>query len=453
MQAETTYTDRYAYYLNELQSAIRSGQKEERRPLLGFCSNADVVLSWNAPVYNRILKKYLHTKPDQGRNEQIASMEDFARISSWYMIQGIGGNMDIANAQVCDELLQCFRTELSLGGTGAQAAAALGAIGIASDMHLTDRSAPVCTMLSGSGIMMIENGERIPVENCQDNSPPVYHFILQFQKDDIIEIDGNKIRIPCSNRLILFFDPIHRLLPIAADYCGYYEQSSRNLSSYLLSGFDAVVDVTVIEERLEMLSGHITRLRQRNPHMVCYLEGAFYLNPEVKTRVMCQLGPLSDIVGMNEEELAEAAADFGQKIDPEDPQQILNGIKLYMTRFNLHGIVLHTKDYALYYGKSLPGVDVEQGLTLGSLMAATRARTGRYGSLQDCRATLELPLSTRGKSFVEKFLQQAGENEDQGLVAVPSRYMERPRYTIGLGDTFTAGMQISFWSVQAGGNG
>jgi len=36
------------------------------------------------------------------------------------------------------------------------------------------------------------------------------------------------------------------------------------------------------------------------------------------------------------------------------------------------------------------------------------------------------------------------------LVAVPSRYMERPRYTIGLGDTFTAGVQICFWSEKAG---
>ena len=449
MQTEKKYTDRYADYLDKLQEEIIRGQGAKCRPLLGFCSNADVVLSWNAPVYNQILKKYLHTQPDQGRNEQILSMEDFARISSWYITQGIGGNMDIADVRVCEELLACFCTELSLGGTGAQAAAALGAIGIASDVHLTDRSKPVCTMLSGSGIMMTENGERIPVENCNDDSPPVYHFILQFQKDDVIEINGTEYRIPCSNRLILFFDPIHRLLPIAADYCRYYEQQSRNLTSYLLSGFDAVVDVAVIEERLEMLSDHIQRLQSRNPDMVCYLEGAFYLNPDVKTRVMGRLGTLVDIVGMNEEELAEAVSDFGQEIDLEDPQQILNGIKLYMTRFNLRGIVLHTKDYAMYYGRSLSGVDMEQGLTLGSLMAATRARTGRYGTLRDCRATLELPLSARGRSFVEAFVQLAEENKGQVLVAVPSRYMERPRYTIGLGDTFTAGVQISFWSAQA----
>lgn len=451
MQAEKTYIDRYAHYLNELQREIVSRPTEDRRPLVGFCSNADVVLSWNAAAYNQLLKKYLHTQPDQGRNEQIASMEDFARISSWYITQGIGGNMDIASIQVCNELLAAFSSEPALGGTGAQAAAALGAVGIPADVHLTDRSRPVCAMLSGSGVMMIENGMRIPVEDCKDDAQPIYHFILQFQKDDVIEVAGKEFRIPCSNRLILFYDPIHRMLPIAADYCSYYEQAFHDLTSYLLSGFDAVVDVAVIEERLNLLTTHMSKLRERNPRMVFYLEGAFYLNPEVKSRVMHQLGPLADIVGMNEEELAEAVAEFGQKLDLDDAQQVLRAVRLYLSEFNLRGIVLHTKDYAMYYGKPLVGVDMEQGLTIGNLMAATRARIGRYGNLQDCAESLALPLSERGKAFVKDFMHPAALPEDQILVAVPSRYIEHPRYTIGLGDTFTAGVQICFWSQQISG--
>ena len=442
------YVDRYAYYLDQLQHKLSRPQAWEHRPLLGFCSNADVVLSWDAAAYNQILKTYLHTAPDQGRNEQIGSMEDFARISSWYILQGIGGNMDISNVTVCDALLAAFRTEPALGGTGAQAAGALGTMGVPVDVHLTDRSKPVCAMLSGIGAMMIENGARIPVENCTDDSAPIYHFILQFQKDDVIEINGVHHQIPCSNRLILFFDPIHKWMPIASDYCSYYEQESQNLTSYLLSGFDAVVDVDVIQARLDMLTGHIAKLRQRNPKMVCYLEGAFYLNPEVKSRIMYQLGPLADIVGMNEEELAEAVAKLGRQIDLSNAKQVLDGIRLLMAEFHLRGIVLHTKDYAMYFGKPLDGVDVEQGLTLGNLMATTRARIGRYGRMDDCRETLALPLSQIGQSLVADFADLAAQNADQVLVAVPSRYMERPRYTIGLGDTFTAGVQISFWSAQ-----
>ena len=74
------YIDRYAYYLNKLQDENARGAKG--RPLVGFCSNADMVLTWDAESYNKILKEHLHTQPDQGRNEPITSMEDFARISS-----------------------------------------------------------------------------------------------------------------------------------------------------------------------------------------------------------------------------------------------------------------------------------------------------------------------------------------------------------------------------------
>jgi len=450
MDQAVHYNDHYALYLDSLQAEIDAGQKNERRPLIGFCSNADVVLMWNAATYSQILKQYLRAEPNPGRNEQIGSMEDFARISSWYVMHGLGGNMDISSAKVCEQLLESFSRELALGGTGAQAAAALGTIGIPADIHLTDRSSPVCKMLSGKGICAVDDGKRIPVESCKCDSSPIYHFILQFQKDDVIEINGKMCRIPCSNRLIFFFDTVHCLIPIAADYCQYYEQTSQPLSSYLLSGFDAVVDVSVIEERADMLASHIEILRKRNPNMVFYLEGAFYLNPAVKSRIMSQLGPLVDVVGMNEEELMEAVAEFGQELDANDAEQVLNSAAQYMEQFNLRGVVLHTKDYAMYYGSPLPGIDLEQGLTLGNLMAATRARIGRYGSMQECRETLALPLSANGKTFVEKLIRLRNQQDFRVLVAVPSRYMERPRYTIGLGDTFTAGVQICFWSEKAG---
>lgn len=449
MDQAANYTDRYASYLDALQAEIHAGQKMGRRPLIGYCSNADVVLKWDAAAYNRILKKYLKSQPDPSRNEKIGTMEDFARISSWYVMRGLGGNMDISSAEVCSALLDSFSTEQALGGTGAQAAAALGTMGIPSDLHLTDRSELVCSMLSGKGICVIDNAKRIPIESCCSESAPIYHFILQFHKDDVIEIHGEEYRIPCSNRLIFFFDSVHSQLPIDEDYCHYYERSSQNLSSYLLSGFDAVTDSVIIEKRLDMLKDHIIKVREQNPNMVIYLEGAFYLNPSVKTQVMRQLGPMADIIGMNEEELMEAVTELGGKIDLNDALQVLNGVKLYMNQFCLSGIVLHTKDYAMYYGKPITGVDMEQGLTLGNLMAATRARIGRYGTVEDCRETLQLPLSPTGKSFAGVLMQLGDQKEGQVLYAVPSRYMEKPRYTIGLGDTFTAGVQIGFWSGNA----
>ena len=115
MNQAVHYNDRYAFYLDALQAEMNTDQIKERRPLIGFCSNADVVLKWNADTYNRILEQYLHTEPNPGRNEQIGLMEDFARISSWYVMRGLGGNMDISRVEVCDQLLSYFSTEPALG--------------------------------------------------------------------------------------------------------------------------------------------------------------------------------------------------------------------------------------------------------------------------------------------------------------------------------------------------
>ena len=46
---------------------------------------------------------------------------------------------------------------------------------------------------------------------------------------------------------------------------------------------------------------------------------------------------------------------------------------------------MHTKDYSMYYGSELYGIDLEKALTLGNLLSGTRARIGHYGSLEECR--------------------------------------------------------------------
>ena len=102
---------------------------------------------------------------------------------------------------------------------------------------------------------------------------------------------------------------------------------------------------------------------------------------------------------------------------------------------------MHTKDYAMYYGDELKGVNLEKALTLGNLLSGTRARVGHYGNLDECRESLKLALSPAGLRFAEKLQEMKLEKK---AFLVPSRYMEKPVCTIGLGDTFVAGVQFAF---------
>lgn len=159
---------------------------------------------------------------------------------------------------------------------------------------------------------------------------------------------------------------------------------------------------------------------------------------------MRRLSPGMDIVGMNEEELADQIQELGDKTDLTDARQVLSGLRRLRRTYGMRSIVLHTRDYALYYGKDIPGCDPEEGLAMGNLMAATRARLGKYGTAEECKETLSLPVSQTGTEFAEKISDPAMLSKEERLHIVPSLYMEHPRYTIGLGDTFTAGVLSCF---------
>lgn len=437
-----TYTDRYEEYLAQVPSLAAYSRERQKAPIFAYTSNLDVVLHWNVEAYNKILDTYLKEEPCVREGDTMQSMEDFARISSYYIQNGLGGNFDIMELSVCDCLKENFSSEFSLGGTCAQGAAAIGSLGFPVNIHWTDACREVAAMLNHEGTTAVRNGHKMPVVESASGEAPIYHFILQFNKGDKIKILGKETEIPLSNRLILFYDTVHKLVPISEEFLCYWEEAEEEPSSYLMSGFDAIIDTGIIEERLKRLTVHIEKVKKKHPDTILYFEGAFYMNPQVKEMVLQSLGSQVDIIGTNEEELADLIARMGDEMDVTKADEVIRGLDRILNHYSAGGAVLHTKDYSMYYGKEIKGVDIEKGLTIGNLMSATRARTGRYGTLEDCRETLKLALSAQGIAFAE-----AASRVFTGkriLKVVPSRYLERPKYTIGLGDTFVSGVHTCF---------
>ena len=172
-----------------------------------------------------------------------------------------------------------------------------------------------------------------------------------------------------------------------------------------------------------------------------YFESAHYLRQEVKNIVYKEISHYVDIMGMNEEELLAHTRELGIEIDKDDLKDVLQGLEHLIKRYKVQGIIMHTKDYSMYYGSELYGIDLEKALTLGNLLSGTRARIGHYGSLEECRESLKLGLSETGLRFYNELEEM---HLDRKVYLVPSRYMEKPVCTIGLGDTFVAGVQFAF---------
>ncbi len=436
-----SYIDRYSSYLAQLPEDIRTQTENGRRHYMAFTSNYDVVLKWDSEAFSRLLEEYLADEPAAKAGDRIDTMEDLARISAYCAMNGLGMNFDITDVKICDRLLDSFEKESALGGTGAQGAGALSTAGFPVTVQLTDRCREVCEMLNQSDMRVVRGKELIPVMEGASDEEPVYHIILQFTKGDVIRVHGREVKIPLSNRLIFFYDHIHKIVPVGQDYLEYLPEHAEEISSLVVSGFDAIVDIDIARERAEQITGMLSKLKSRAPGLPVYMEGAFYMNPEVKELFFKSIGQYASVIGTNEEELADLSGRHGKRADITDLSDVLGALDRMICRYGCGGVILHTKDYSMFYGTCPEGVDIEKGLTIGNLMSGTRARTGRYGTRQDLAESLELPLSQEGLRFYEQLSELKTERY---AILVPSRYMEHPLYTIGLGDTFVAGVQTAF---------
>lgn len=435
------YKDKYLEYLQEVPRLNARCLETGKRPVLGYTSNLDAIVRWDIGSFNEMLKQYLREEPSFHEAETIDSMEDFARIVCYYAINGYGGEVEITKGDIIDQLRVYFDIKYGLGGTCAQGAAALGAMGMPVLIHITDRSKEVIERMKYKSIESVCFGNMTSIQNCASEEPAVIHLVIQFAKGDIIEALGKQYEIPQSNRLIADYDQIHKGLPVDKGFLDYLEQHTSDIFSYSISGFNAIVDKQILNERIALLDKHYKTLKRINPEIMIYFESAHYFHSSIREGLYLQLSETVDFMGMNEEELIEITSKKGICTDKNEIESIIAGLNYLLDIYPVKGIVMHSKDYAMYYGDNIEKIDLERGLTLGNLLSGTRARTGKYGTPSACRETLNTELSSVGMSFAKSVNKMKLKHD---IILVPSRYLEKPRYTIGLGDAFVAGMQMCF---------
>lgn len=437
-----SYQDRYREYLDLVPERIERCRQTGQRPVLAYTSNLDAIVKWDADSFNRLLDKYLKEEPSFREEESVHNMEDFARIVSYFAINGYGGEVDIESQEVIDTLGQYFEIGYGLGGTCAQGTAALAEMGFPTLVHITDRSQEVIgDWMNADHIWTVNRSGLVPLSEHISGEAPLIHVIMQYTKGDIIKARGTEYEVKLSNRLIMGYDQVHKVMPVESSFLEYCEAHADKIYSYDISGFNAILDMDVMKERLSELSTHYQAVKKKNPECAIYFESAHFISSSIREYTYSVLTEYMHIMGMNEEELVDLTEKMQHQVDKDRIESVIEGLDYLLDIYPVTGIIMHSKDYSLYYGGEMPGVNLEMSLTLGNLMSGTRARIGRYGTWDDCLATLELPLSEIGVEFAGRLKEMALKHQ---AILVPSRYMEKPKSTIGLGDTFVAGAQIGF---------
>ena len=427
---------------DSLEKHIESRNKKEQLTAMGYTSNLDLLCDFQVDKLNELLAEYMSgedlTKMKPAK--MIRTMQELLETVVYYCINGIGGEADVEDPEL---VKSSFSFKNGMGGTAVQAAMALAQIGGKTLVHLTDDSKEVCELLHSSYIhVVLGNGELGFTDQVISHNPQETHFIVQFKKGDQVRLGEQVIAIPCSNRLILTKNTVNEYLPLWEPYFKWIEQNAKQVTSNVLSSFNSILEKEVLKDRLQYVKNHVEIYRRNNPDGIVYFEDAHYHNEEVRRLCVETLYPCVDILSMNEEELQYTLKEmYGYDVDIDDIYSCIDGVEFLLNKFCIRkGVIVHTKDYAMFVGDS-ENIDIENGLMYGMIMATAKASHGNYGTKEQIRQVLELGVSEKGLSNLKK-VEERGYGSR--VILVPTKYIDKPKYTIGLGDSFTGGVQMCF---------
>ncbi|QHA93660.1 ADP-dependent glucokinase/phosphofructokinase [Bacillus sp. N1-1] len=433
--------DKYTELFEKMDENINRRKSSGKMPAMGYTSNLDIICEFQIDILNKLLDEYMQGDDlsTMKASKVIKTVQEFICTIVYFCGKGIGGEVDIEETEIIDKF---FSTKYGMGGTATQAAMALEAIGCPSIIHLTDDSKEVCNILYSPHIYTVSSNEDlIHTNQVTSKAKQEIHYIIQFKKGDVIRLLDQELVIPVSNRLILTKITVNETVPFSKPYFNYIERNAKDISSNVLSSFNAIKDKEVLQERLEFVKRHIKKYKAINESGVVFFEDAHYHSNNIKKFCMETIYSEVDIVCMNEEELAHILAMYNFPINVDNIISCVEGIKYIKENFKINqGVIVHTKDYSMYVGDKLE-VDIENGLIYGNMLATTKAMVGSYGTKKQISKLLELPLSKIGM-YNKKIVAES--NYASETIIVPTKYIDKPKYTIGLGDSFVAGVQICF---------
>lgn len=431
----------YALAYGRLDAVVEARKARRVYPALGYASNLDLLCDFQTTTLNALIAQHLPklTRADLKVPDRITSLEDFLVTIASFCVNGIGGEVEIADGGIFEDH---FAVTPGIGGTGVQAAKALAAIGCPSIVHLTDDSKEVCDLLDSPFIYTVSSdGELINTGRVQSARKQELHYIIQFRKGDVVDLGGEKVTIPVSNRLIVTKVTVNNTLPFREPYFRYIEEHASSITSNVLSSFNCILDEELLAKRLEYVAAHVKRYKTNNPGGIVFFEEAHYHSQAIRSMCAETIYPFVDILSLNEEELQSLLSMYGFPKEAERIYDRIDGAKFIRDTFGIrHGVIVHTKDYSMYVGDE-SDASMELGLVYGNLLATAKAMHGSYGTREQIGELLRLDESERGLEARQLVLERGLGKE---AIVVPTKYIDKPKYTIGLGDSFVAGVQLCF---------
>lgn len=300
----------------------------------------------------------------------------------------------------------------AVGGTSAQAAYMLAALGAPALIAIEDRSAGQLGVLHPATLAATENGLAAVSAVAEGPSGRPPHYIFEFTAGEMI----GPTRVPRSSRTIVRFD--HSQLQRDAAFVRASIERAAESGAGILCGFNEIPPENTDDE-LDYAASVAVAWRQAGLGII-HVELGDFPSTSLRDETIRRLLPAATSVGMSRSELAGLN-------DRDEPPEAA-AIRL-AEAYELDRVCVHADEWAFAATRS--DVDFElEALEVGCLLAATRAANGYFAVPE------RLPDGAR---FLPPPLPPSLQRDGWSIACCPAPYLEKPAATIGLGDTFLAG--------------
>lgn len=299
-----------------------------------------------------------------------------------------------------------------------------------------------------------ENGAEKPAYQIDRKLDiPLIHWIIEFDKGDKIEIDGETFVCPKSNRFIATYDPLN--LHLVMDDSFVQAAGRQKMDYVILSGFHAL---TEHNDGVRLQEGAVPIiLSWKEKGDIVHLEIASTQDIAVRKSIIQSIAPKVDSIGINEREAIDILEVSGCEKLAEKCNEDTSGVNMFDALLTIKKLIkaprvqLHM--FGLYMTLQDKGFKVTpeanlRGMMLAATVAAGKAGTGNINKAENLLWAQGQSVSEIGLNALEEVANhiQRPELVTQGiaeidgfdLIAIPTIIVEKPLTLVGMGDTISS---------------
>lgn len=426
----------------------------------GFNANIDAIYKLSVERLSELIEKTKLSLTDLNNVERcrILDKQDFVKGVFKTFTQGI------AEEWICEDekVYQWMREEvgydyLQIGGQGGIMANVLSTVGV-KKVYAHANSLPKLQAeqfaQNDNLLSFDENGDIKPAYRIDRKKDlPLIHWIVEFRKGDILELEGQKFRCPKSNRFIATYDPLNLKLVLDQNFVTHIKQEKLDFA--VLSGFHALLANSGGEALIDEAAEKIKAWKEASPQTIFHLEIASTQDIVIRKAIVQKLIPIVDSIGINDRETMDLLEVLDQKAlakycrQQTTSENLLKGLSVIKEKTGVKRAQLHM--FGLYLtlqdkGFKITPSDNIKGMMAAAVVAASKAKTGAVDdeNIQSVKydvsdvGLIELDSLSVALGQPDLALKGLGRYRFWDLVAVPTILIEKPISLVGMGDTISS---------------